>query len=126
MSTRRSLVITFCITLLCAASFGIVSTASAGVTKLYYYSAKNCPHCQEYGPLIHKLTAQLPGIELVEKDIWQDRSAFKEMIDLLATHGDLPVSEDLSGKVLSLPMHTELEQEQLLYICQQIAAFFRG
>ena len=92
MSTRRSLVITFCIILLCAVSFGIVSTASAGVTKLYYYSAKNCPHCQEYGPLVHKLTDQLPDIELVEKDIWLDRSAFEEMIDLLATHGDLPVS----------------------------------
>ena len=92
MSTRRSLVITFCITLLCAASFSIVSPASADVTRLYYYSAENCPHCREYGPLVHKLTNQFPDIELIEKDIWLDRSAFEEMIKLLATHGDLPVS----------------------------------
>ena len=46
--------------------------------------------------------------------------------DLGYQEGDLPVSELLSGKVLSLPMHTELEEEQLVYICQQIAAFFRG
>ncbi len=92
MSTRRSLVISFCITLLCAASFSIVSPASADVTRLYYYSAENCPHCREYGPLVHKLTNQFPGIELIEKDIWLDRSAFEEMIKLLATHGDLSVS----------------------------------
>lgn len=46
--------------------------------------------------------------------------------DLGYQEGDLPVSELLSGKVLSLPMHTELEEEQLVYICQQITAFFRG
>ena len=46
--------------------------------------------------------------------------------DLGYQEGDLPVSELLSGKVLSLPMHTELEDEQLVYICQQITAFFRG
>ena len=46
--------------------------------------------------------------------------------DLGYKEGDLPVSEHLSGRVLSLPMHTELEEEQLDYICQQITAFFRG
>ncbi len=92
MSIRRSLVITFCITFLCATSLGIVSTVTADVTKLYYYSAENCPHCQEYGPLIHKLADQLPDIKLIEKDIWLDRSAFEEMVELLATHGDLSVA----------------------------------
>ncbi|MDX2429804.1 MAG: DegT/DnrJ/EryC1/StrS family aminotransferase [Bacteroides sp.] len=46
--------------------------------------------------------------------------------DIGYKEGDLPVSEQLSGKVLSLPMHTELEEEQLAYICQEIAAFFKG
>jgi thiol-disulfide isomerase/thioredoxin len=89
---RRTLVITFSVTLLCAAFFSIVSTAETGVTKLYYYSAENCPHCQEYGPLVRRLVDQLPDVELIEKDIWKDRSAFEEMMKLLATHGDLPVS----------------------------------
>lgn len=46
--------------------------------------------------------------------------------DLGYKEGDLPVSESLSGQVLSLPMHTELEEEQLAYICQEIRAFFKG
>ncbi len=46
--------------------------------------------------------------------------------DLGYQEGDLPVSEQLSGKVLSLPMHTELAEEQLAYICQEIVAFFKG
>jgi dTDP-4-amino-4,6-dideoxygalactose transaminase len=38
--------------------------------------------------------------------------------------GDLPVAEKLSGRVLSLPMHTELKAEQQAYICEQIRDFF--
>ncbi len=34
--------------------------------------------------------------------------------------GDFPVTEDLGEKVLSLPMHTELDQEQLSYITHQL------
>ena len=92
MSKRRSLVITLCITLLCVAPFGIVSTTSAGLSKLYYYSAENCPHCREFGPLIRDLCERSPDVELIEKDIWLDRSAFLEMMELVATHGDLPVA----------------------------------
>ena len=39
--------------------------------------------------------------------------------------GDLPVSEQLSGIVLSLPMHTELEDGQLDFISEQIHAFYK-
>jgi UDP-2-acetamido-2-deoxy-ribo-hexuluronate aminotransferase len=46
--------------------------------------------------------------------------------DLGYTAGDLPVSEALCGKVLSLPMHTELEEEQLAYISDQIQTFFKS
>lgn len=36
---------------------------------------------------------------------------------------ELPVSEFLSEKVLSLPMHTELDEEQLAYIVETIKSF---
>jgi len=38
--------------------------------------------------------------------------------------GDFPVSENLAATVLSLPMHTELDEVQLEYIVNQIKAFF--
>ena len=34
--------------------------------------------------------------------------------------GDFPVAERLAGCVLSLPMHTELDEEQLEYICSEV------
>lgn len=40
--------------------------------------------------------------------------------------GDFPVSEQLSSVVLSLPMHTEMDEEQLLYITQTVKAFFNS
>jgi len=39
------------------------------------------------------------------------------------TEGDFPVSESLCNKVLSLPMHPELEEDQIAYICETIATF---
>lgn len=38
--------------------------------------------------------------------------------------GDFPVSEALSGEVLSLPMHTELTEAQIEYIASQIHSFY--
>jgi thiol-disulfide isomerase/thioredoxin len=92
MSTKKPLVILSYTFLFCVAFLCIVSMVSAGVARLYYYSAENCPHCKEYGPLIHQLADRFPEIELVEKDIWLDRSAFEEMMELVATHGDFPVA----------------------------------
>ncbi len=37
--------------------------------------------------------------------------------------GDFPVTEDLSERVISLPMHTELDEEQLNYICNSVLEF---
>ena len=37
--------------------------------------------------------------------------------------GDFPISERSCREVLSLPMHTELSEEQLQYICQTIKNF---
>ncbi|MFC5269335.1 DegT/DnrJ/EryC1/StrS family aminotransferase [Adhaeribacter terreus] len=39
--------------------------------------------------------------------------------------GDFPVAETLSKKVLSLPMHTELSDDQLNYITDKIRSFFK-
>ncbi len=38
--------------------------------------------------------------------------------------GDLPVSEYLASHVVSLPMHTELSEDDLRYISDQVLAFF--
>jgi dTDP-4-amino-4,6-dideoxygalactose transaminase len=40
--------------------------------------------------------------------------------------GDFPVSEELSERVLSLPIHTELDEAQLSYICNHIREFFNA
>jgi dTDP-4-amino-4,6-dideoxygalactose transaminase len=41
----------------------------------------------------------------------------------LAEKGDFPVSEQLCDEVLSLPMHTELDKNQLEYICSTLKSF---
>ena len=50
----------------------------------------------------------------------------KAYSDLGYREGDLPEAEGLCGRVLSLPMHTELEQSQLEYISDQINQFFKS
>lgn len=47
----------------------------------------------------------------------------KAYLDLAYVKGDLPVTEDLCTSVLSLPVHTELEEDQLQYICNTINDF---
>lgn len=37
--------------------------------------------------------------------------------------GDFPVCEQVAGEVLSLPMHTELDEEQIAFICTTIKEF---
>ena len=50
------------------------------------------------------------------------QEAYKDMAVIV---GGLKNSVELSGRVLSLPMHTELTEEQLHYICKAIKAFYR-
>ncbi|WP_299824476.1 DegT/DnrJ/EryC1/StrS family aminotransferase [uncultured Pontibacter sp.] len=40
--------------------------------------------------------------------------------------GDFPVSELMSQSVLSLPMHSELKEDQLTYICQHVLDFVKN
>ncbi len=39
--------------------------------------------------------------------------------------GDIPISEKLSNSVLSLPMHTELDEEQIDFICDSVRKFYK-
>jgi len=50
------------------------------------------------------------------------QEAYKDMAVIV---GGLENSVELSGRVLSLPMHTELTEGQLHYICKAIKAFYR-
>ncbi|MFC2100225.1 DegT/DnrJ/EryC1/StrS family aminotransferase [Bacteroidota bacterium] len=43
--------------------------------------------------------------------------------DIRYKEGDFPVTEDLSRRVFSLPMHTELDEEQLEYITTSVLEF---
>lgn len=45
--------------------------------------------------------------------------------DLGYREGDLPVAEELCRQVLSLPMHTELEEQQQQWISEKIIEFFK-
>lgn len=47
----------------------------------------------------------------------------KAYLELGYVEGDFPVTEDLCKCVLSLPMHTELDEAQLSYICNTINEF---
>ncbi|GHV20803.1 cell surface polysaccharide biosynthesis protein [Bacteroidia bacterium] len=49
------------------------------------------------------------------------QAAFRNIVRI---GGDVSVSEDLCDSVLSLPMHTELDYEQLEYIVEQIKLFY--
>lgn len=40
--------------------------------------------------------------------------------------GDFPVTEKISEEIISLPMHTELTDEQIDYICDHIKKFYRN
>lgn len=45
--------------------------------------------------------------------------------DLGYSFGDFPVCEQVSKEVLSLPMHTELTEEELDFICHSVKQFFQ-
>jgi UDP-2-acetamido-2-deoxy-ribo-hexuluronate aminotransferase len=89
--------------------------------------------------IFHQYTLQVPSTQrdalkqfLQEKEIpsmvyypvpLHMQKAYRE---LAYREGDLPVSEELCSKVLSLPMHTELEKNQLEYISEQFHLFFKS
>jgi len=87
--------------------------------------------------VFHQYTLQVPANSRNELKTWLNEKQIPSMIyypvplhlqrayrDLGYQQGDLPVSEQHAQTVLSLPMHTELEEEQLNFISEQIYAFF--
>lgn len=48
----------------------------------------------------------------------------KAYLDPRYQQGNFPITEELSHCVLSLPMHSELEEDQLAYITQSVLEFF--
>lgn len=87
--------------------------------------------------IFHQYTIQVPAGTRDELKQWLQEKQVPAMIyypvplhlqraysDLGYRKGDMPVSEKLSETVLSLPMHTELDEEQLEYITGQVQAFF--
>ena len=89
--------------------------------------------------IFHQYTLKVPSVKRDTLKQWLQDHQVPSMIyypvplhlqrayqDLDYSQGDLPVSEELSGRVLSLPMHTEMDEEQLEYITQQIHTFFNS
>jgi dTDP-4-amino-4,6-dideoxygalactose transaminase len=89
--------------------------------------------------IFHQYTLQVPSSErdslrqsLQEKEIPSmvyypgPLHLQKAYQDLGYKEGDLPVAEDLCRRVLSLPMHTELEEEQLEFISEQLTHYFKS
>ncbi len=86
--------------------------------------------------VFHQYTLQLKGID---RAALKDHLASKEIpamvyypvplhkqkayMDSRYENGDFPVTEELCSKVISLPMHTELDQDQLNYITQAVLSF---
>jgi dTDP-4-amino-4,6-dideoxygalactose transaminase len=50
----------------------------------------------------------------------------KAYLDPRYKEGDFPVTEHLCRTVFSLPMHTELDEEQLEYITSSVLEFFKA
>jgi dTDP-4-amino-4,6-dideoxygalactose transaminase len=89
--------------------------------------------------IFHQYTLQVPTSERDTLKQWLQDKGIPSMVyypvplhlqkayhDLGYGEGDLPVSEELCSKVLSLPMHTELEKNQLEYISEQFSLFFKS
>ncbi len=89
--------------------------------------------------VFHQYTLQVTGVdrgELQEYLATKDVPAMiyypvpihlqKAYLDPRYKAGDFPVTEQLSHTVLSLPMHTEMEQEQVDYITASVIDFLEG
>jgi len=88
--------------------------------------------------IFHQYTLQVPSSDRDALRQWLQEKEIPSMVyypgplhlqkayrDLGYKEGDLPVSEDLCSRVLSLPMHTELEKDQLEYISEQLRLYFK-
>ncbi len=86
--------------------------------------------------VFHQYTIQLTGIDRERMRSYLSDKGIPTMVyyplplhfqkaysDDRFGEGSFPVSETLAQNVLSLPIHTEMDEEQLSYICDSIARF---
>ena len=98
------------------------------------------PHRSSFSThIFHQYTLQVPPSKRDALRQWLQDKGIPSMIyypgplhlqkaysDLGLKEGDLPVSENLCSRVLSLPMHTELGKDQLEYISEQLRLYFKN
>lgn len=95
------------------------------------YRAANSTHA------FHQYTVKVDGVDRDELKLYLDKCGIPTMIYYpVPLHlqkayqqpgigrGSFPVTEKLSKTVLSLPVHTEMNEEQLNYICTIIRRYF--
>ena len=57
--------------------------------------------------------------------VWGDANCGNDFVsDTPVSQGDFPVSEQLSAEVISLPMHSELSENQVQYIAEQFLQYY--
>ncbi len=87
--------------------------------------------------VFHQYTMKLKGVDrdelrtyLMERDVPAmiyypvPLHLQKAYVDDRYKAGDFPITEDLCSRVISLPMQTELDNEQLTYITETVKSFF--
>jgi len=96
------------------------------------------PHRVSYSThAFHQYTIQVQGVDRDEFKLYLDKCGIPSMIYYPVPlylqkayrqpgieRGAFPVTEKLSKTVLSLPIHTEMNEEQLSYICTIISKYF--
>ena len=113
------------------------------VATSYDVAFQNLPHLQmpqrvnQSTHVFHQYTLKLRGIDRISFSKFLAEKGVPTMVYYpMPVHlqeaykvfgyskGDFPVSEALSSQVISLPMHTEMDEEQQAYIIRSIKSFF--
>ena len=93
--------------------------------------------CSENTPVYHLFVINTPRRDELQ-DYLKSKGIFtgihypipihqqKAMAFLGYQTGDLPVTENAVSRILSLPMHADLEKEEIQYVVDAIKAFFHG
>ena len=104
------------------------------------YEELTTPHIAEFSDhVFHQYTLKLNGVnrEALQKHLADqgipsniyyplNNHMQKAFSDVGYVKGDLPITEALGEEVLSLPMHTELTQEQLEHITSEVITFIEN
>ena len=119
------------------------ATARRKLADAYDFAFKAIPQIQTpvrasfSDHVFHQYTLQITGVNREELRVYLEENNIPSMIyypvplhlQLAYTNprylpGSFPVTEELCQKVLSLPMHTEMQDDQLNHIISHVVAFF--